>query len=372
MSIEVAAIDRIQAVAAGGAPARTLACSVGYGGGGLGQHFAQLVEDFRAAGLLARYYTPQIRPGDEVIGQVVTDPLFPKLLARTPLRYSSGWKGHLSGDLYDIAVARQMQQAPAAYIGFGGQSLHSFQRARQLGCKRLELVAANSHVRNVARMHRQGLRQYGIETSWLNGAQIRKTLREYAEADVIYVASEYTRRTFLAEGVAADKLVRVHYETAPRFAPPESRTDDGVFRIVFIGSITVMKGVPVLLDAFARLPAKNAELILVGGWASRGMRHYMEAQLARDPRIKVAPGDPMPHLHRASVCVHPTYEDGWSYAPMEALACGVPVIVTEDTGMKEKVQEGFNGYVVPTGSWEAILERLKQIQQRPLRWQGER
>jgi len=34
------------------------------------------------------------------------------------------------------------------------------------------------------------------------------------------------------------------------------------------------------------------------------------------------------------------------------------VIVTEDTGMKEYVEDGVNGYVVPTGNWEAILERL--------------
>jgi glycosyltransferase involved in cell wall biosynthesis len=44
---------------------------------------------------------------------------------------------------------------------------------------------------------------------------------------------------------------------------------------------------------------------------------------------------------------------------MEAMACGLPVIVTEATGMKEHVSVGENGYIVPTGSWEAILERLE-------------
>jgi glycosyltransferase involved in cell wall biosynthesis len=66
-------------------------------------------------------------------------------------------------------------------------------------------------------------------------------------------------------------------------------------------------------------------------------------------------------LQQADVYVHPSFEDGFAYAPMEALACKVPVIVTPDTGMKEYVQEGINGYVVPTGDWEAILERLEQL-----------
>ena len=85
-----------------------------------------------------------------------------------------------------------------------------------------------------------------------------------------------------------------------------------------------------------------------------------------DERITVGPGDPLPLLQRADAFVHPTYEDGFGYAPMEALACGVPVIATKDTGMKEYVQEGGNGYVVPTGSVEAIAEALMRVSKTPL------
>lgn len=51
---------------------------------------------------------------------------------------------------------------------------------------------------------------------------------------------------------------------------------------------------------------------------------------------------------------------------MEALACGVPVIVTEDTSMKEHVREGMNGYIVPTGCWQAIFERVEHLRRFPL------
>jgi glycosyltransferase involved in cell wall biosynthesis len=74
----------------------------------------------------------------------------------------------------------------------------------------------------------------------------------------------------------------------------------------------------------------------------------------------------LPHLQQADVYVHPSYEDGFAYAPMEALACGVPVIVTQDTGMKEHVNEGVNGFVIPTGNVAAIAERLKAIRHTPL------
>ena len=344
--------------------AKSVACSAPYGSGGLGQHFTQVVEEVRQNGKLATYYSARIQAGDSC-GRVI-QVSSRRWLPYTPFRYSPSWLNHLDNEWFDRTVAAQIA-VTEEFEGFGGQALHSFQKARQLGCKTLSLQAANSHVNNVLRQHQKAIQQFGIETTWLNHAQCEKTICEYDLADVIHVASEYTRQSFLEAGIAANRLSRITLNIHPRFKPPQKYPDDGVFRIVYVGSLTVMKGIPVLLEAFSRLPEQNAELILVGGWATRGMRRYLQSWLARDNRIRLAPGNPLPNLQQANVYVHPTYEDGFAYAPMEALACGVPVIVTEDTGMKEYVEDGVNGYVVPTGNWEAILESLKACQRNPLR-----
>jgi glycosyltransferase involved in cell wall biosynthesis len=126
------------------------------------------------------------------------------------------------------------------------------------------------------------------------------------------------------------------------------------------------KGIALLLEAFDQLSVSNAELRIVGGWSTRGVRRKLQSRIAQDPRITVQPGDPLPVLQKADVFVHPSYEDGFGYAPMEALACGVPVVVTEDTGMKEYVREGINGFVVPTGSVDAIVAALENLVQSPL------
>ena len=338
---------------------KAIACSAPYGSGGLGQHLAQLVEQTRSAGQLSHYYSGGVKPKDPQ-GRKIDIPIA-SWLSYTPLRYSPGWINYLGGELSDLAVAAKLSPAQE-FESFGGQSLHCFRKAHQLGYQTLHLQAANSHVNNVMRQHQTAIQRFGIESSWLNNAQCRKTRREYELADIIHVASEYSRKSFLAEGFSPERLNRITLTIHPRFTPLQNRPDDGVFRIVYVGSVTVMKGIPILLEAFSRLPGSNIQLTLVGGWATRGMRQYIQSWLARDPRIQIVSGDPLPHLHRANVCVHPTYEDGFAYAPMEALACGVPVVVTEDTGMKEYVQEGVNGYVVPTGNWEALLERLKACQ----------
>jgi glycosyltransferase involved in cell wall biosynthesis len=249
-------------------------------------------------------------------------------------------------------------------MGFVGKSLRSFRKARELGAKHLELVAANTHVHNLRDRHEQARERHGIGDSWLHDALMRKTLREYDVADTIYVHSDYTRQSFLDAGVPAEKLERTYLKVDPRFAPPDRRPDDDTFRVVYVGRVEATKGIPLLLEAFSRLSVPDKQLTLVGGWSTRRMRKYMEGWLD-DPSIRMAPGDPVPHLHDADAFVHPTYEDGFGYAPVEALACGVPVVATEDTGMKEYIREAENGFVVPTGRMDPIVERLEQLHRTP-------
>ncbi|BAU11555.1 glycosyl transferase group 1 [Leptolyngbya sp. NIES-3755] len=341
---------------------KTIACSAPYDSGGLGRNFAFIVEEARSQNTLLEYYTPRPKLGDSC-GRTVQISHRKQLLMRySPIRYSPGWLNYFSNDWFDRAIAAVMSPGDEFETGCAGQAFHSFKRARQLGYSILSLQADNSHVNNVATQHLKAIREFGIESSWLNEAQRRKTLQAYEAADIIHVASDYTYHSFLKAGIPESKLRKRQLTVHPRFVPPLKKQEDGMFRVVYCGTLTVFKGIPVLLEAFSRLPGRHCELILIGGSTTRGMRQYLEAWKQRDSRIRISPGDPLPHFQQASVCVHPSYDDGFAYAPMEALACGVPVIVTEHTGMKTFVQEGKNGYVVPTGDWEAILDRLKLYQ----------
>jgi glycosyltransferase involved in cell wall biosynthesis len=345
---------------------KSIACLAGYDSGGLGRHLAEMVEATRQANRLDHYYTPYPQANDPA-GHTIAMPRRSHWLKYTPFRYSPAWQNYLLNDWFDRAVAQALEPTDE-FEGFGGQALHSFRRARQLGIQTLALQAANSHVHNLHRQHQKALAQYPIESSWLNRAQSQKTLQEYALADIIYYASEYTRQSFLAAGIPNHKLRFRQFVPKPRFVPRSTASLDGRFRIVYSGSLTVPKGIPILIEAFSRFPDPDAELILVGGWATGGMKRYLQSWQARDRRIQICPGDPLPHLHRASVYVHPSYEDGFAYAPMEALACQVPVIVTEDTGMKTHVQSGVNGYVVPTGDWRSLLDCLIACQTQSFSW----
>ena len=345
----------------------TISCGVPYGEGGLGGHLAELIEEHRRAGTLLRYYCAGIKPGDENVGVAVRFSLAPLVCRYTPVRFHRGLAQFVTFDWFDRVVAARYQDMPEVHIGFSGLSYHTFRRARQGGTSLLELVSPTAHLSAVQLLHERANRAYPLEHDWLHPALLAKGLREYELADRVHVVSEYVRQSFLEAGFHEDLLLRVRLSANPRFRPPAGRRSDGVFRLVYTGALSATKGVPLLLDAFARADLGAATLTLVGQTGSRGVRQFVEGRLATDPRIRVRPGDPLPHLQEADVYVHPSYQDGFSYGVTEALAVGVPVIVTEDTGAKELVRPSVNGWVVPTGDLDALVAALEYAHHHPLR-----
>jgi glycosyltransferase involved in cell wall biosynthesis len=339
----------------------TVSCSAPLGAGGLGRHFGEI------AGALAR----NGQPGECISGSTRAQPAAaageassprrrPSLngvLARARLPISPGLRTRAFMADFDAFAAARLPGAEHL-LAFNGQALTQFQAARRAGYRSLGLVSANSHLRQVARRHAQARELYPLEGSWTTRL-LERNLAEYAAAERIYVSSRYVRESFQAEGFAAERLVDFPLTPDPRYSADAPRELADRFEIVYVGSLAVHKGVPLLIDAVRRLTHSDIRLALVGGWGTRGMRRFVQAACAADRRIVVSPGDPLAHLRRASLCVHPAYEDGFAYAPAEALACGVPVLVSEDTGMKELIDAPRTGLILPTGDLDALSEAIE-------------
>jgi glycosyltransferase involved in cell wall biosynthesis len=340
---------------------KILACKTPRGSGGMGSHFDQIIREGLRDGRLDRYYSTSVPEADKDLGVRVSDSAAAYITRWTPIRYSPGRIHFVGATIFDRAVARRLEGGVEVFGGFAGQTLHSASRAKELGATSIELHSATAHAATSFDRFQDATAQWRIEPTWLNARMVAKQVREYEIADRIYVNSEYSRRTFLDHGVPETKLVRTYLATNPRFDSATRSRTDSTFRVVYTGGLSVAKGVPVLLEAFSRFRVQDAELVLIGGWSTRAMRRYLEAARRSDPRVRITLGDPLPILVNADVYVHPSYQDGYGYAPMEALACGLKLIVTEDTGMKENIVEGQNGYVVKTGSADAILDRLNAI-----------
>ena len=339
----------------------TFAVATAFGTGGLGRDLEEAVDQALDTDTLARYYCSAPRASDPY-GFAVSHPATRSILNRTPVRFSPAWRAGLTGYLFDRRASTIVVPGER-HVGWSLHTLKTFRRLRAAYDCELALWSPTSHIDNVRRQHQLAYKDWPVERTWLNQFQVERAVAEYAVADRIIVAGDYVRSTFLDAGIPAERIEVFARTPAPRFQPTARDATPG-FGVIYVGSLTVHKGVPLLIDAFNRLRAPDARLTLVGGWGSRPMRRFILAACQRDPRLAVAPGDPLQHMASADLCVHPSYEDGWAYAAAEALACGVPTVVTDHTGAKELIKTPADGRVIPAGDIDALVDTLQSYYSR--------
>lgn len=342
-----------EAVLPGGRVA--VSASAPFGVGGLGRHLKEIID------ALDRRRQPRVcicESTDAGSGPSANRGLSALTSALAPLaRFSPAWRMWAASVEFDVNAARRLSPADHL-IAFNGTSVAQFRAARKARWESIALVSATSHIRRVVRQQARAHRQYPLERPWATRL-IKRNLIEYAQADRIYVASRYVFESFIEEGIPEELLSVFPLTPDARYQPNGEPRSSHTFDIVYVGSLTVDKGVPLLLDAVRRLPYTDIRLVLVGGWTTRGMRRFIQGASAQDARINVCLGDPLPHLRDARLYVQPTYNDGFGYAAAEALACGLPVIASEDTGMKDLIDPDRNGLILPTGDLQALTEAIE-------------
>ena len=74
----------------------------------------------------------------------------------------------------------------------------------------------------------------------------------------------------------------------------------------------------------------------------------------------VDPVEELPDLYRAcDLCVQASREEGLGFSPLEALACGVPVVATAVGGLRETIVEGETGWTYPAGDVDALATAMR-------------
>jgi glycosyltransferase involved in cell wall biosynthesis len=268
--------------------------------------------------------------------------------------------------LWEDGVLRHWRPAPVTHVLLWGAARRVLAKARNEGGATLGLVA-NSHPSFLNRLLAEEGDRIGIKQSRHNRRLQQAILDEVAICEHLQAESEFVRRSYEAQGFPANRIHVVRPgKDLVRFFPQsaaEKTETDGRFRVICVGALSVRKGQIHLLEAWRRLKLANAELTLIGA-----MNAEMEPIVQRYA-AEFTYADRVPDLRqyfvRSSVMVVPSIEDGYAHVVGEALACGIPVITTTNTGAADYIREGVNGYVVPIASPDAIAEKLLAIYNDP-------
>lgn len=201
-------------------------------------------------------------------------------------------------------------------------------------------------------------------------------------ADAVVTASLHERELLVRDyGADPTRLVTIPCGLDLELFAPRDRAAARVLfgvpfdrpLLVWVGRLEPLKGVDILIDAFAQLQRRDALLWLVGGdEEAQAYRAELEAQArARGVADRVRFVGPLPHdelpwlYSAADVCVVPSYYESFGLVAVEAMACGTPVVASRVGGLAETIVDGVTGYLIPWRCPEPFAEKLDVLLANP-------
>jgi alpha-1,3-rhamnosyl/mannosyltransferase len=196
-------------------------------------------------------------------------------------------------------------------------------------------------------------------------------------ADCVISDSEYGRQEILAEfNLPPEKVVSVLLAAGSGFSPVAADRLPAVLKpfgflpqqyILSVGTLEPRKNLTTAIRAYARLPEvirAETPLVIAGmkGWRTEGLDKEVAALIDKGQirRLGYVPDEALPALYSgARVFVYPSLYEGFGLPPLEAMACGAPVIVSNRSSLPEVV--GDTGLQVDALDVDGLAQAMSQI-----------
>jgi glycosyltransferase involved in cell wall biosynthesis len=209
------------------------------------------------------------------------------------------------------------------------------------------------------------------EANWPMAAAVwlaeRPVPRVYRRAG-FHAISDSTRDDLVSRGVPPEAIRVIHPGVDAdtlRPGPPGSRAPTPQF--VYVGRLRRYKGVDVALRALALARATRPDLTLeiAGTGVHRPALERLAAELGVLGAVRflgfVSDADKAALFRRAWANLFPSPKEGWGITVVEAGACGTPSLASDSPGLRDSVQHGRTGFLVPHGDARALADRMLEL-----------
>lgn len=266
----------------------------------------------------------------------------------------------LGTKVYSKWVASKLPECDA-YIGISGSGLHAGKLAKSRGAGYI-MDRGSTQIRHADNSLREEHKKWNVKWNPISPWLMDNEEAEADEATLITVPSHFVRQTFINQGTDPQKMRVVPYgvslnEFYPVDTPPADR-----FRLVFVGQVSIRKGVPYLLEAFKAFKHPNKELVIIGKVADE-MKPLINS--IGTEHVKIVGTVPRSvvknYLSSAHALVLPSVEEGLALVQAQAMACGCPVIATPNTGSETLFTNNVEGLIVEVGSVKALTAAFVKL-----------
>jgi len=255
---------------------------------------------------------------------------------------------------------------PNACYAFTQVALETLRWAEREGAMTV-IDNPNGHIRNFRDIcERESQRWFGKKFhGHPSPRMVERVEEEYHLAGRIRVYAPWGKASMTAFGVPQEKIHILRQTiNLERFCPPAQRpVNQGPLRVCYVGSLDLRKGFVYLLRAIRALGARHIRLQIAGATGDRDCAQLLARESA-GLQVEASPCDSVAVYQQSELLVVPTLEDGLPFVLVEGMACGLPVIVTEEAGAGECVRPGSSGWVVPSAQVDSLQAALEDALRR--------
>jgi glycosyltransferase involved in cell wall biosynthesis len=287
-------------------------------------------------------------------------PIVNRLLARHLPEYVVGPLQYETYRIFDRWIAKLIaRQHVDAVIAYENSALHTFEAAKEIGAACI-LDAASLH-----RVEADQRYQVGLPPAYKRRIDLRKDM-EVDLADCIFTTSDLAAQSYLTHIRSSIMVKPIHLGVDVDIFKPAAHnialnSSGEPFSFVFVGTATRRKGFDLLIDSVERLLEEGLPFrIVVAGVMDESLFVGKKRVLQTIRHCGMIGHNELAAVLRNAHClVLPSRFDSFGMVVPEAMACGLPVIVSDMVGAKQLVEDGRSGFVVPAGSLNALMDKMR-------------
>jgi starch synthase len=182
---------------------------------------------------------------------------------------------------------------------------------------------------------------------------------EHQKSHRITVASSFTKTTLIDQGIDPGKIALNPYGVdLRRFSRQHQPATGRPFRFLFAGLVCARKGIPLLLQAWSALQAKDAELWIAGPITPVAATNIQE--MSQVKMLGKLPNAELASIMAVSdVFVFPSYFEGFGLVLLEAMAAGLPALTTAATAGPDIVTQDHDGWITDAGDLDQLVNAMQ-------------
>jgi glycosyltransferase involved in cell wall biosynthesis len=268
--------------------------------------------------------------------------------------------------LFDQWAKRRIPTGTHVFSSYG-YAVECFRKARASGASTF-MDGGNSHFAHYWRVVSDEHARWNCKLPPFPKLWYQRGLRSLELTDWVFSPSSYVTRSFIDQGFPKDRILHLPYPVnLDHFSPePVPAIAASPLRVVCTGGVSLRKGFPYLLEAI-RIIRKEREAVLmltdiVHPTMLPILENYQDIPIEWSPML---PHDKLAaRLKSADVFALLSVEEGLARTALEAIACGVPAVLTPNTGTADFIQPGVNGEIVPIRDPQATAEAILKCYER--------